>query len=85
MLRFLGSEGVSKEKDDNEAESHCPSEKYPSVVSGLPSPSAAPSSSADWRSLTSADPSASVRLLEINDEDSLLAASALFLPLLPPI
>lgn len=35
-LSFRGRDGVSMEKEESEAESHCRSEKYPSAVSGAP-------------------------------------------------
>lgn len=42
-LSFRGRDGVSMEKEESEAESHCRSEKYPSAVSAAP-PSTSPAS-----------------------------------------
>ncbi|KAF3846617.1 hypothetical protein F7725_003695 [Dissostichus mawsoni] len=73
---FLGREGVSKEKEDSEAESQCRREKYASDVGGVPSPSVDTSRSDGWFCLRSTA-TASDRLLVSDAGDSLLP----FLPL----
>lgn len=83
-MRFLGIEGVSREKEDSEAESQLRSEKYPSVVRAAPSPSASASNSAGWLLVLSVSASSSARLLRIDVGDSFLETSSI-LPFLPLI
>lgn len=72
---FLGREGVSKEKEDNEAESQCLSEKYPSEVNGGPSPST--TSRSPLFSTDAASSSPSWMLLPLVGDSSLGASPSL--------